>query len=99
MQTAKKVRAAVSAPKRSRRRIVPGVTGTKLAISFDAKLAKQVQAAARKRTGGNVSAWLAEAAADHLRHDVALELLELLQEGNEPATKEELEAVRREWLG
>ena len=77
----------------------PGVVSRKLAVSFEKKLAEMVQTAAESRTGGNVSAWLAEAAQAHLRHEAGTDVLRALEDRNGPVSREQLETLKREWLG
>lgn len=69
----------------------------KLAVSLDENLADRVARAAEEDTGGNVSAWLAEAARARLRHAAGRQLLEELVAEQGPITDEEREQVRREW--
>jgi hypothetical protein len=68
----------------------------KLAVSFDSKLATLVQNAATGKTGGNVSAWLAEAAEDKLRLEGLQRLVAEYEAEHGPFTEEEMaEADRR----
>jgi hypothetical protein len=69
----------------------------KFAISFDEELAKNVARAAEEDTGGNVSAWLAEAARERLRKVEAWKLLKELEAEHGPISEEELAEVRRQW--
>lgn len=69
----------------------------RFATSFERKLAAKIKKAARHRSGGNVSAWLAEAAKDRLRYESGAELLAWFEEKNGPLTQEELDEVDRIW--
>lgn len=69
----------------------------RFATSFERKLAAQIKKAARHRTGGNVSAWLAVAAEDRLRYESGAAALAWLEEKNGPSTPEELAEVERLW--
>jgi len=72
-------------------------SSTKLAVSFESRLADQVQRAARRQAAGNVSAWLAAAAREHLRLEAARALLREHEatHGRIPAAS--LAEVEREW--
>jgi len=72
-------------------------TARKLAVSFEATLARDVQRAAEIEAEGNVSAWLAEAARMALRQSAARELLEDWEAKNGPITDQELAEVDRLW--
>ena len=82
---------------RTRRKAVQGLGAARLAISFDPKLAREVQLAAKQSTRGNVSAWLAAAAADRLRNESLRAVVGLLEKKNGPSTKEDLEKLEIEW--
>jgi hypothetical protein len=69
----------------------------KLAISFDGRLATEVQKAAQKQAAGNVSAWLAEAARDRLRLEGGRQLLKEYEAKNGIITDEQIAEVEREW--
>jgi hypothetical protein len=69
----------------------------KLAVSLDEDLAARIVRAADEDTGGNVSAWLAEAARARLRYAAGRQLLKDLVADEGPITDEERERVRREW--
>jgi hypothetical protein len=69
----------------------------KLAISFEGTLARRVLRAANDHTGGNVSAWLAEAARQRLRLLAAQEVLAAYEGEHGAITKVELSEVEREW--
>ena len=84
-----KPRRAVAAKRRS--------SSTKLAVSFDGRLASQVQRAARKKTAGNVSAWLAEAARDRLRLEGGRQLLTEYEADHGVISDEQIAEVEREW--
>jgi hypothetical protein len=73
------------------------VTSRKLAISFEAGLADQVVRAAELEVGGNVSAWLAQAAQAALRHSAARQLLEDYEREHGEITEEELAEVDKVW--
>jgi plasmid stabilization system protein ParE len=72
-------------------------SSTKLAISFDGRLASEVQRAARKKTAGNVSAWLAEAARDRLRLEGGRQLLAEYEAEHGAISKAQIARVEREW--
>lgn len=86
-----------SAPRGARRKATRGVTAKKMAVSFDARLAADIQRAAKQGTGGNVSAWLALAAADRIRRDNLAGALRWMEEKNGPSTPEELAVAERLW--
>ena len=69
----------------------------KLAISFDGRLASQVQRAARKKSAGNVSAWLAEAARDRLRLEGGRQLLTEYEAEHGAISEALIAKVEREW--
>jgi hypothetical protein len=62
----------------------------RITMTMDDTLAAAVRAAAR-RSGASVSAWLAEAAADKLRHELLGMALDRWEEEIGPPTPEELE--------
>lgn len=64
----------------------------KLSVSFDAELADAVREAAAS-TGGNLSSWLAEAAAARLRAEAVDEYLADFQRRHGPFTEAELAAA------
>jgi hypothetical protein len=70
---------------------------TKLAISFDGGLAAQVQKAALSHSAGNVSAWLAEAARERLRHQALTDAIAQYEAEAGVITDDELSAVRTQW--
>ena|SRR5450432_1272256 len=72
-------------------------TSARLAISFDPTLAARVKKAAHARKDGNVSAWLAEAAEEHLRHAALTEVLRWMELKNGPSRKEDLERLELQW--
>ena len=65
----------------------------KFTISFDEELAEEV----RKRAGGNVSGWLADAASQRLRLLEAQEILAEYEREHGEITQSELDAVDRQW--
>lgn len=68
-----------------------------LAITMDEELAARVKRAADHCRDGNVSAWLADAAAAQLRHEEARRVLgELLAEQG-PVPESAAAEVRRQW--
>ncbi|HVZ86848.1 MAG TPA: hypothetical protein VHG72_07755 [Polyangia bacterium] len=69
----------------------------KLAISLDGQLAREVQQAARAEAGGNVSAWLAEAARVHLRQLAAKRALKVFEDEMGEITEAELRQAGRAW--
>jgi hypothetical protein len=81
---------------RARRRRAPD-RAKKLAISLESGLAGEVQRAARKRAGGNVSAWLSEAAQAHLRRQAMDAALAKFEAEHGPITATELAAAERKW--
>ena len=95
MQT--KVVKRIIAPRKVGRKPSKGPKAVKLAVSFEAKLAKSIMRQARQRTGGNISAWLAVAAVDRLRHESMEAALRWMEEKNGPSTPEELAEVDRLW--
>ena len=88
-----------ASPKRSARRrgAHERVTSKKLAVSFEGGLADRVQRAAAEQTAGNVSAWLAEAAREHLRLQAARRFLDEYEAGSGVIRKEEIAEIEREW--
>lgn len=79
-------------PAKSRR---PGAR--KLAVSFEAPLADQIQLAASQETQGNVSAWLADAARQKIRQRALAEAVAAYEAEHGEITSEELAEVRRAW--
>jgi hypothetical protein len=69
----------------------------KLAVSFDGRLASEVQRAARNQSAGNVSAWLAEAARDRLRVEGGRQLLKEYGAEHGAIRDEQIADVEREW--
>lgn len=69
----------------------------KLVISLDRGLATKVQLDAKKRTGGNVSAWLAAAARDRLRIQAMEDALAAFEAEHGPITKAEQAEAERKW--
>lgn len=69
----------------------------KLAVSMDEDLANQVTRAAEEDTGGNVSAWIAEAVLERLRKAQGWKLLKELEAEHGAVTEAELAEVRRQW--
>lgn len=80
----------------ARRRRTPG-RAKKLAISLESGLAGEVQRAARKRAGGNVSAWLSDAAKAHLRRQAMDAALAKFEADHDAITDSELAAAERKW--
>jgi len=70
---------------------------TKLAVSFESRLADQVQRAAKRQSAGNVSAWLAAAAREHLRLEAARALLREHEAIHGRIPDASLAEVEREW--
>lgn len=70
---------------------------SKLAISFERRLADDVRRAAKLQTEGDVSAWLAEAARDRLRQLHMQAALNAYEGKHGVITEEELAEIRREW--
>jgi hypothetical protein len=69
----------------------------KLAVSFEAPLADQIQLAASQETHGNVSAWLADAARQKIRQRALAEAVAAYEAEHGEITNEELAEVRRAW--
>lgn len=69
----------------------------KLAVSFEAPLADQIQLAASQETHGNVSAWLADAARQKIRQHALAEAVAAYEAEHGEITGEELAEVRRAW--
>jgi hypothetical protein len=84
------LRSRVLAPKRK-------APSRKLAISFDGRLASEVQRAAQRQAAGNVSAWLAEAARDRLRLEGGRQLLKEYEAQHGAITNEQIAEIEREW--
>jgi hypothetical protein len=72
-------------------------TARKLAVSFDAPLAAQIQLAASQETDGNVSAWLADAARQKIRQRALAAAVAAYEAEHGEITNEELAQVRRAW--
>jgi metal-responsive CopG/Arc/MetJ family transcriptional regulator len=68
---------------------------TKIAISLDQELAQEIETAAEDETGGNVSAWMAEAARERLRKRAGRKLIAEYEAAQGAITPEELAAARR----
>jgi hypothetical protein len=86
---------AKPSPARSRRS--RRANATKLAVSFEAPLADQIQRAATQETGGNVSAWLADAAREKIRQRALAEAVAAYEAEHGEITDDELARVRRAW--
>jgi hypothetical protein len=69
----------------------------KLAVSFEAPLADQIQRAASQETHGNVSAWLADAARQKIRQRALAEAVAAYEAEHGEITSDELVEVRRAW--
>lgn len=80
-------------------RKAPHPTSTKLAISLERELASEVARDARKRAGGNVSAWLAEAAKERLRLQAMTDAIEAFEAEHGKITEEEMKEAERLWPG
>jgi len=83
---------------RARRRRTPA-RAKKFAISLESRLAGEVQRAAQKRAGGNVSAWLSEAATAHLRRQAMEAALAAFEGEHGAITDVELAVAERKWPG
>ena len=68
-----------------------------LAVSFDPTLANRVRGAAEKESGGNVSAWLAEAAREKLRLDAGWAAVKSYEAEHGKISADALARVDREW--
>ena len=68
---------------------------TKIAISLDQELAHEIETAAQDETGGNVSAWMAEAARERLRKRIGSRLIAEYEAEHGAITAEELAAAKR----
>ena len=79
------------------RRAATSDPSSKFAVSFARSLAEQVQLAAEAETGGNVSAWMAEAARDRLRQRALAAAVAAYEAEHGLITDSELEEVRKEW--
>jgi hypothetical protein len=79
-------------PSKSRR-----PSARKLAVSFEAPLADQIQLAASQETHGNVSAWLADAARQKIRQRALAEAVAAYEAEHGEITSEELGEVKRAW--
>ncbi len=73
------------------------VTSEKLAVSFTRGVAAQVKKAAKRRSAGNVSAWLEEAARKELRHQALKSIIADYEAEHGKFTKEELAAAEAKW--
>jgi hypothetical protein len=69
----------------------------RFAISVDSALAQDIRDAAERDAEGNVSAWLAQAAARELRRSALQALVAEEEARNGPITDEELAEVDRRW--
>jgi hypothetical protein len=85
------------ARKARRRRPSKQVGSEKLAVSFDRSLARKVRRAAGRRSAGNVSAWLAEAARERLRLEAGHAFLKDFEAEYGAITDKEVAEVRRRW--
>jgi len=85
-------KASPARPAKSRR-----PSARKLAVSFEAPLADQIQLAASQETHGNVSAWLADAARQKIRQRALAEAVAAYEAEHGEITSEELGGVRRAW--
>jgi hypothetical protein len=87
--------------KRTKRR--PGPTpkaarpAARLAISLEPSLAEEVRQAAEQQAEGNISAWLAEAARDRIRHTNMRAAVDQFLAENGPFSKEVIEEGLRQW--
>ena len=80
-----------------RRKPVKGGRAKKLAISFEPELAAQIQTDARATAGGNVSAWMAEAAREHLRIRAMQVALDAYEAEHGVITEEEMAEAKLRW--
>jgi hypothetical protein len=80
-----------------RRRHAKRPGSEKLAISFDRGLALKVRRAAGRRSAGNISAWLAEAARERLRIEAGVLFLKEYEAEYGSITDKEVAEVRRRW--
>jgi hypothetical protein len=71
------------------------MSATKIAISLDQELAHEIETAAEDETGGNVSAWMAEAARDRLRKRIGRQLVSEYEAEHGAITPEELAVAKR----
>jgi hypothetical protein len=85
------------ARKARRRRPSKPLGSEKLAVSFDRSLASKVRRAAGRRSAGNVSAWLAEAARERLRLEAGHSFLKDYEAEHGSITAAELAGIRRQW--
>jgi hypothetical protein len=69
----------------------------RLAITFEPPLADEVRRAAELQTDGNVSAWLAKAARDHLRKMHARDAVAAHLAEHGPFPPEIIEEGHRQW--
>jgi hypothetical protein len=67
----------------------------RFAISMDAGLAQNIREAAERDAEGNVSAWLAKAAARELRRSALRALVAEEEARNGPITEAEMAEIRR----
>jgi hypothetical protein len=95
--TSGSIRVVASTKEARARRRRPPTRAKKLAISLESGLAGEVQRAARKRAGGNVSAWLSEAAKEHLRRQAMEAALAGFESEHGTITDAELVAAERKW--
>jgi metal-responsive CopG/Arc/MetJ family transcriptional regulator len=68
---------------------------TKIAISLDQELAQEIETAAQAESGGNVSAWMAEAARERLRTRIGRQLVAEYEAAHGAITADELAAAKR----
>ena len=83
--------------RRTGRSKVKGPSSEKLAVSFEKGLVAKVRRAALKRSAGNISAWLAEAAREQLRLEAGRSFLKTYESEHGAITKAELAEVRVRW--
>lgn len=82
---------------RRRDRKPNGARVRKLAVSFERGLADDIVAAAKAESGGNVSAWLAEAARRSLKHTILTELFEDMVREAGPPDPEDVAYIDSVW--
>ena len=68
-----------------------------LAITMEDELVARVKKAAERTRGGNVSAWLADAASAQLRYEEARRVLDELLAEQGPVSEAAVAEVRRQW--
>jgi hypothetical protein len=69
----------------------------KLAVSFEAGLAAEIQQGALEETSGNVSAWLADAARQKIRQRALAQAVAVFEAEHGAITEEELAEADRAW--